>query len=496
MVMNDVQELIRLVQGGVSCLSIVTHEEHQALEVIRKAAQELGWKMRIWSAGRGTRDGLFAVLDRTENPTPDEGLQEFCRLPSHTFCVALDLGKHLQSHLILRMLRDAIYRIELNQSMLVLIDSEDCLPGSIRSCSRRFELSLPSAEELENIFRNTLRQIRNKTPLEIGLSKEGLEAIIRNLRGLSIRQARQLLQEVAAADRRLDDEDVNRIIAGKRALIEADRLLESVETPLTMDEIGGMGNLKKWLSARKKAFSKEAAEFGLTPPRGILILGVQGAGKSLCAKAIAAAWRQPLFRLDCGVLYNKYIGESEHNLRTALRQIEAMSPAILWIDEIEKAFASAASQSSDGGLSKRMFATLLTWMQEHKQPVFLVATANDIEALPPELLRKGRFDEIFFVGLPDKKTRREIFAIHLKKRKRDPKQFDLDALAEAAEGFSGSEIEQAVIAALHEAFSKGSELDMETLLRLVRSSVPLSVTMRERIEALYQWAQGRVIWAD
>ena len=495
--MNDVQELLRLVEGGVSSLSIVTYEEHQALELIRKAAQILDWKMRIWSAGRGSRDGLHPVLGgKTENPSPEEGLKEFCNLPSRTFCVALDLGKYLQSFLILRMLRDTIHRIELNQNVLVLIDSEDCLPECIRTCCRRFDLSLPSEEELENVFRNTLRQIHNKTPLEIGLSKEGLKAIIRNLRGLSIRQARRVLEEAVAGDRRLDDEDVNRIIAGKRRLLEADALLEYVEAPLTLDEIGGMKNLKQWLATREKAFSPQAAEFGLPPPRGVLILGVQGAGKSLCAKAIAAAWRQPLFRLDCGTLYNKYIGESENNLRKALRQIEAMSPAILWIDEIEKAFASAASQSTDGGLSKRMFATLLTWMQEHKQPVFLVATANDIEALPPELLRKGRFDEIFFVGLPGKEVRQEIFAIHLKKRKRKPEEFELEALADAAEGFTGSEIEQAVLSALYKAFHQKKDVDTDLLLESVRNTVPLSVTMRERMEALYQWAQGRVIWAD
>lgn len=495
--MKDVQDLVRLIEGGYSCFSIVTQEEHQALEVIRKTAEKLDWKMRIWSVGRGCRDGLFPVLGgKTENATPEAGLKEFCLLPSKTICIALDMSKHVSSHLILRMLRDTILRIELNQNVLFLIESEETLPESIKAYCRRFDLSLPTAEELENILRNTLRQIHNKTPLEIGISRQGLDAIVRNLRGLSIRQARQLLREVITSDRKLDDQDVNEIIAGKRTLIESDGLLEYVEAPLTMDEIGGMKTLKRWLATREKAFNKEALDFGLSAPRGVLILGVQGAGKSLCAKAMATAWRQPLFRLDCGTLYNSYIGESERNLRKALRQIEAMSPAILWIDEIEKAFASAASQSTDGGLSKRMFATLLTWMQEHTHPVFLVATANDIEALPPELLRKGRFDEIFFVDLPDESARREIFAIHLKKRKRDPRRFDLDKLARVSEGFSGSEIEQAVISALHEAFSGGRDLDTDLLAEAVAKSPPLSVTMRESVAALYEWAQGRVVRAD
>lgn len=495
--MKDVEEFLRLVEGGYSCISIVTQEEHQALEVIRKAAEQLKYKMRIWSVGRGSRDGLFPVLGgRTQHATPEAGLKEFCLLPTKTICVALDMSKHLSSYLILRMLRDAIMRIELNQNVLVLIESEDALPDSIKAYCRSFELSLPTAKEIENVLRNTLREIHNKTPLEIGISKAGLDAIIRNLRGLSIRQARQLLREIVASDRKLDDHDVNKIIAGKRKMVESDGLLEYVQAPMTMEEIGGMKNLKRWLSTREKAFSKEALEFGLDAPRGVLILGIQGAGKSLCAKAMATAWRQPLFRLDCGTLYNSYIGESERNLRKALRQIEAMSPAILWVDEIEKAFASAASQSTDGGLSKRMFATLLTWMQEHKHPVFLVATANDLEALPPELLRKGRFDEIFFVELPNEEGRREIFNIHLKKRKRDPEKFDLDKLVKISDGYSGAEIEQAIISGLHEAFSSGLNLDTDMLVSAVRNSPPLSVTMRERIAYLYEWAEGRVVKAD
>ncbi len=226
------------------------------------------------------------------------------------------------------------------------------------------------------------------------------------------------------------------------------------------------------------------------------MLGVQGAGKSLCAKAIATAWHQPLLRMDPGALYASFIGESERNLREALRQTEMMAPVVLWIDEIEKAFASAASRSADGGLSQRMFGTLLTWLQEREAPVFVVATANDIGALPPELLRKGRFDEIFFVDLPGRAVRKEIFAIHLKKRGRDPEKFDLDALAEPSEGYSGSEIEQAVISALHEAYADEAELDTDRIVRALKASPPLSVTMAERVEWLRAWAKGRCVPAD
>jgi SpoVK/Ycf46/Vps4 family AAA+-type ATPase len=257
-----------------------------------------------------------------------------------------------------------------------------------------------------------------------------------------------------------------------------------------------MRRLKRWLRTRSSAFGAEAEAFGLRTPRGVLMLGVQGAGKSLCAKAIATAWGQPLLRLDPGTLYNSYIGQSEANLRRALHQTEAMAPVILWIDEIEKGFASAASQSTDGGLSKRLFGTLLTWMQEHEAPVFVIATANDIEALPPELLRKGRFDEIFFVDLPNAAVRKQIFSIHLTKRNRDPKQFDLARLAKASEGYSGSEIEEAVMTALYEAYADQTELDTDRIVMALENSPPLSVTMAEKIQALRAWADERCVPAD
>ncbi len=495
--MDDVCEFTQLIKGGYPCISIVTHEEHEALEVLRRSASVLEWKMQIWSVGTGVRDGFFPIYpDSPIHQAPEEALKEFSLGPTKTIYIMLDLASHLNSGLTLRSLRDGIHRVGANGSLLVLLDSEDKLPDVIKAYVRTFELSLPTETELETLIRNTLREIHNMTPLEIGITKSGLAAIVRNLRGLSLRQAKQLIWDAVAHDHRFDDQDVNNIIAGKRRMIKSDGLLDYVEAPLTMDEIGGMANLKKWLGLRKDAFSERAAEFGLVPPRGVLILGIQGAGKSLCAKAIATAWQQPLYRLDCGTLYNSFVGESERNLRKALRQIEAMSPAILWIDEIEKAFASAASHSTDGGLSKRMFATLLTWMQEHREAVFLVATANDIQALPPELLRKGRFDEIFFVALPGKEARKAIFTIHLMKRKRRPENFDLDKLAKISDGYSGAEIEQAVLSALHEAFENDTDLNTDLLVKCTQASPPISITMAEHVRQLYDWAEGRCVPAD
>ena len=495
--MDDVSTVVNLIQGGYSCISIATHEEFEALDVVRRAAKKLEYGMRIWSLGLGTRDGHNPLHSpNSKNKTPEAGLMEFAVATTKTVCVMLDIAPLLNDSVTLRALRDTIHRVTMNRSVLVLIDSEDKLPDVIKSYVRHVELSPPSEMELDLLVRSTVREIFNVTPLEIGITKRGLAAMIRNLRGLSARQARQLIYDITVVDKRLDDSDVNKIIAGKRRLLQSDGLLEYVEAPLTMDEIGGMANLKEWLRLRKNAFSEKAGEFGITPPRGVLMLGVQGAGKSLCAKAIATAWQQPLYRLDCGTLYNSYVGESERNLRKARRQIEAMAPAVLWIDEIEKAFASAASQSTDGGLSKRMFATLLTWMQEHPEPVFLVATANDIKALPPELLRKGRFDEIFFVGLPGPQAREAIFKIHLTKRGQPFEAFDKTRLVAAAEGYSGAEIEQAILSALHDAFDKQTVMDTESLEKAVRSSPPIAVTMAEEIAALYAWADGRCVPAD
>ena len=495
--MNDVESFEKLVNAGYPCVSIVTHEENDAVEIVRQASMNLNRGLNIWSAGYGVRDGLLPDTGaENDTTTAAGGLAHFGNVTQKSIFIALDAMEHVTKGLGLRVLRDTIKKMELNGNMLVLIDNKDEYPPVVKSYAKEFEISLPDAEELDDLVKYTLRNIHRKDPIEIGITKRGMDAIVRNLRGLSRRQAKQLICDAVAEDKRFDDDDVNLVMAGKRRMVQGDGLLEFVQTPLDLEEIGGMNNLKDWLTKRTKAFSKDAKEFGLEAPKGVLMLGVQGGGKSLCAKAVATAWQQPLLRLDVGSLYNSYIGESERNLRKALRQTEFMSPVILWIDEIEKAFASAASQSSDGGLSKRMFGTLLTWMQDHKEPVFVIATANDIEALPPELLRKGRFDEIFFVGLPKRKARRKIFEIHLKKRKRDVSKYDLDKLAESSKGFSGAEIEQAVVSALHDAYSDKVDMTTGMIVEVLKTSPPISVTMREKVAELYAWAEGRCVPAD
>ncbi|MDH4239378.1 MAG: AAA family ATPase [Phycisphaerae bacterium] len=495
--MNDIERFTKLITGGYCCISIVTYEEQYALEIVRQAALGLNRDLWIWSVAGGVRDGLLAEsLFIADTESPAAGLRNFTNAKEGSICATLDLSEYLKGGMTLRILRDIVELFKKNGSALVMIDKDDQLPDVIRSFARPFEISFPDKEELKEIIRKTLQRFHRKKPIEIGISQRGFDTIVRNLSGLTRRQAERIIVDTVTEDRRFDDDDINDIIASKRRIIQRGGLLEYIQTPLDLSEIGGMRRLKKWLEERKNAFTSEAEEFGLTAPKGVLMLGVQGAGKSLCAKAIATAWHQPLLRLDPSALYASYIGESERNLRDALRQTEAMAPVILWIDEIEKGFASAASQSTDGGLSKRMFGTLLTWMQEHKAPVFVIATANDIEALPPELLRKGRFDEIFFVDLPTEAVRKEIFAIHLRKRDRDPEKLDLDKMARISDGFSGSEIEQAIISALHEAYTSKTDINTDGILSALRTSPPLSVTMAECVECLRAWAEGRCVPAD
>lgn len=500
--MTDRERFELLIHAGHPLISVVTHEEEYALNVVREVAFDMardlaGLGLWQWSVASGLRDGLVDTGKRvttTENAAV--ALAQLTQLPGRYICVLLDLGPHLSDAKTLRYFRETIRHCRQAGSHLVLIDYADQLPSVVATDAVRFDVSLPTEGELDSIIRDVVRRLHRREPIEVDLTRRQLQTIIRNLRGLTRRQAERIITEVVLEDHRLDGSDINGILAAKRRAVDRGGLLEYVEAPVDLSEIGGLRRLKHWLKLRQQAMTDEAAKFGITAPRGVLMLGVQGAGKSLCAKAIATAWQRPLMRMDVGALYDKYIGESERRLRDALRQAESMAPIILWVDEIEKAFASSASRSTDGGLSQRMFGSLLTWMQEHLAPVFLVATANDIEALPPELLRKGRFDEIFFVDLPEASTRREIFAIHLRKRDRDTENFDLDRLAERSEGFSGAEIEQAVVSGLHHAFAEGAALDTDRLLQALEQSPPLSVTMAESVQALRQWAEGRCVPAD
>lgn len=486
-----------LVRSGNPIVAVETRDEDGAVAVIRKLAEDTHRPLFEWSITSG--------LARTVPKFADIGVKGGKAVPAleyvleHTgegkeLYLFKDLAPHAKDPTVARLLRDIYTREDV---CVILVDSE-AQPESVRRLCIPLAMPLPTADELEVIIRDVYQKIANSSLAEIkvSLTKRDLTEMASTLRGMTAAEASRVVASAIHYDDDLTREDLPRLVEAKRNRLQSTGCLESISVNVRVEEIGGLGRLKEWLARRRGGMTPQAREFGIDSPRGILLLGVQGCGKSLCAKAVAADWNMPLLRLDPGVLYQKFVGESENRLREALAQAEAMAPVVLWVDEIEKAFASAAAESADGGLSQRIFGTLLSWMQDHLHPIFMVATANNISALPPELMRKGRFDEVFFVDLPDASARAAVWSVHLRRRKRDPKRFRLEDLAAAAEGFSGAEIEQAVVSGLYAAFAANRELTTEDLIAECRTTRPLSVLMAEKITALRQWAEGRCVPAD
>lgn len=492
------EQLKLLIRSGHPIIAIETGDEPRALELITKVAEDLQIPAAVWSMTTGLIANNKGTLERlVSEGKPLLALQTIKDSPLCGIYVLKDLGAHLKDATMLRLLRDIHNEFTRNRSTLILVDATP-LPDGIRRFTMQYEIKPPTFEELELVVRNTFRKIAAESIYEVRseITKRQMEQLVQSLRGLSCTEAQRVVASVIYQDYKLDGNDLGRIIDAKRRVLASAGCLESVAVDRAAEDIGGLTNLKAWLKVRRGSYSDRARDFGLEPPRGILLLGVQGCGKSLCAKAVAADWNMPLLKLDPGVLYQKFVGESESQLRQALRQAEAMAPVVLWVDEIEKAFASASANSADGGLSQRMFGTLLSWMQEHRHPIFLIATANNIEALPPELMRKGRFDEIFFVDLPNAENRQGILKIHLQRRGRQPNDFDIEQLAEASEGFSGAEIEQVIMASLYRAFAENNELATEHILAEIAATRPLSVVLGEKITRLRAWAKERCVEAD
>jgi SpoVK/Ycf46/Vps4 family AAA+-type ATPase len=367
----------------------------------------------------------------------------------------------------------------------------------LRGDSVPFQLGLPTADELLPGVKDVLAEMNRTQQIPIALDIVGVSQLAQNLIGLPLEEAMRALRMCILVRRRVDTGLLDAVLDAKRDALRTDGLLETVRRDASFTDVAGLHRLREWIAKRKSALTPEGRRFGLKPPKGILITGVQGCGKSLAARSVAGEWGYEMARLDAGALYDKFIGESEKKLQKALELAQKLSPMVLWIDEIEKAFASAGSSGdADAGLSQRLLATLLTWMQDRESGVFLAATSNNISALPPEMLRKGRFDEIFFVDLPSIEVRAALFSLHLKKRARDPASFDLQKLASASEGFSGAEIEQAIVAGLYTAFAQTQQLTTEILLTEVRGTRPLSVTRAEDIQAIRDWAKTRAVPAD
>ncbi|MBE0699513.1 MAG: AAA family ATPase, partial [Anaerolineaceae bacterium] len=388
--------------------------------------------------------------------------------------------------LIVRRLRDITESLKISYKTLIILSPVLHFPTELEKDITVLDYSLPTRKELEKSIDLVLKSVRERNDLRIKLDEQAREKLLKAAQGLTCTECENVLARSLVQTRALD---IKVILTEKKQIIRRSKILEYFDAEEDMSVVGGMSLLKEWLAKRSLAFSERARAFGLPEPRGLLLLGVQGAGKSLVAKAISSQWQLPLLRLDLGSVFGELVGASEQNMRTALRLAESVAPCLLWLDELEKGLAgSASSHLSDAGTTARVFGSFLTWMQEKTQPVFVVATANDISILPPEILRKGRFDEIFFIDLPKFDERAEIFAIHLARRGRNPLSFNLDNLAQNSVGFSGAEIEQVVISGLYDAFEAGRELCSEDLLKNLAETIPLSKTMELQITALRNWA--------
>jgi AAA+ superfamily predicted ATPase len=491
--MSDQRDLESLLASRFPLVAIETNEEVRARELLARIARGKNWPLVSWSVSEGLESANLAGGVTAQTNEPTAALRQIQQAGPAGVYVLLDFHPYLDQPVNARLLKEIALDYEKIARTLVLVGLEVKLPPDLDKLAVRFRLSLPGADDLKTIIREEVKAWQaSRGGQEVKGERSAFDQLIRHLSGLTESDVRRLVRQ-ALEDGLLDASDVERLIARKHEMLGRDSVLTFEIDTARFSEVAGLATLKHWLERRREAFLGDAAALGVDVPKGIMLLGVQGCGKSLAAKAVAGTWGTPLMRLDFGALYNKFLGETERNLREALKIADAMAPSVLWMDEIEKGIAT---NDNDGGESRRILGTLLTWMAERKTKVFVVATSNDIEALPPELVRKGRLDEIFFVDLPSETARSEILKIHLGRRKQDSAGFDLPALVAACSGFSGAEIEQVVVGALYEARAASAPLATSHLLEEAKRTKPLSVVMAEKIAWLRAWAQGRTVSAD
>lgn len=489
-------ELLLLINSRHPIITVETSEESRVEALLAEISIQLSVPFFVWSITTGlVRRGNDQAMYETEDP--ERVLAAIAQMRGDAIFLLRDMARYFSNDKILRRMRElaASFR-EVRRSIIISAPVMDT-PRELQDDVVTFHLALPDAPLLLRVTQATIAEFGANARFKITLPPEGTRRLAESLAGLTLDEARRTLAKCLIARNRCDEQTIAEVLEAKRAALRQEGVLEYLQAAESFSELAGMNRLKEWLRKRKGAMTPEGRAFGLEPPKGILITGVQGCGKSLCAKCVAGEWGLQLARLDAGALYDKFIGESEKRLRKALEIAEQLAPMILWVDEIEKGFAaSGASADVDAGLTQRILATLLTWLQDRQGGVFLVATSNNLSQLPPELLRKGRFDEIFFVDLPGSEARAELFRIHLKKRGRDTAQFDLFQLSDSSEGFSGAEIEQSIVSGLYSAFSAQAPLSTEILLKELASTRPLSVTRREDIERLRAWAAERAVPAS
>lgn len=483
------EELNILVQAQYPLIYLVTSEEERAEQTIATIAQTKPQRrVFVWTVTHGIVEyGQPRNVTQHNTVSPQPAVEWVIRQREPGIYIFKDLHP-LMAPDVVRWLRDAIASFKDTNKTIILMSPVLEVPIELEKEVVVLDYALPDMSELNQVLTQQIEQNRMRRP-----STETREKLLKAALGLTKDEAEKVYRKAQVMAGRLTEAEVEIVLSEKKQLIRRNGILEYIEEDETLDSVGGLDELKGWLRQRSNAFTERAREYGLPQPKGLLLLGVPGCGKSLIAKTTARLWGLPLIRLDMGRIYDgSMVGRSEANLRNALKTVESISPAILFIDEIDKAFAGGAgSADSDGGTSSRIFGSFLTWMQEKTSPVFVVATANRIERLPGEFLRKGRFDEIFFVDLPNAEERKEIFKIHLSKRRRDIARFDLDQLVSICDGFSGAEIEQALIAAMYEAFAQDREFTQLDIIAAIKSALPLSKTMSEQVTALRDWARQR-----
>jgi ATP-dependent 26S proteasome regulatory subunit len=487
---SPLEELEILVRAKYSILYVLSWEEQRVLEAVRVAGHELGREVHVWSLTKGMQPPLTgrAAEQRSGLPAEVEALAGIHHGPDKAIYVLTDFHPYMSDHRVIRLLRDLSRRLRGKAQTVIILSPTLKLPPELEKEVTLVEFGLPDPAEIGHIVDDRLKDAATQSA-DISLSQEDRERLIAACQGLTLGEIEDVLARSLVEKKRAD---VDAVLTQKKQIIRKSGILEYYPFTVEMKDIGGLDALKDWLQKRSDVFSDKAKEFGLPSPKGVLILGVQGCGKSLIAKSVSSLWGLPLLRMDVGKIFSGIVGSSEENMRKAIRVAESVAPCVLWTDELEKGFAGVQSSSfSDSGTTARVFATFLAWMQDKTAPVFLVATANDVTQLPPELLRKGRFDEVFFVDLPNERDRLEIFRIHIAKRGRKPSKFNLKGLAAATDGYSGAEIEQTVIAALFTAFSKGRDIRTSDLLAEAKHIVPLSRMMREEISELRDWAKLR-----
>ena len=486
--MNEFEDLKVLLHSRSLLIVIESFEEPRALLLLKRLAMNLMRPIFKWTITEGLQRFDTEQGAQAFNAEPSNLLAQIKGTRNSGIYVLCDFHPFLNDAKHIRYLKEIAQAHEQLGHTVILLSHALQIPPELSRFCYSFSLSLPSDQQIRQLIQDAADNYIAHTGMPAQMTEQSITLLLPHLRGLTFDEVKRLAYKAIADDGALTGDDIPRLNKAKFNLLQQDGVLSQVFEPVTLNDVIGLDNLKAWLEQRRSAFLLQHTD----TPKGLLLTGVQGSGKSLAAKAVAGHWKVPLLRLDMAALYNKYIGETEKNLRQALTLADAMSPCVLWVDEIEKGLSS---DDSDNGVSRRLLGSLLTWMAERKSRVFLVATANNIHDLAPELLRKGRFDEIFFVDLPDVAQRKALLQYHLARRKAGMAEDDIGLAAACSDGFSGAELEQAVVGAGFRARSAERQVIADDLLNELKATQPLSVVMAEQLQALRLWAQQRCVQA-